>query len=124
MRLLISYLHLRLCSTIEWFAYNGKGNKERTVLLMSITDNLRNSLLGESVVLWTEPKNLSGLARNAIVKIVSVVGNGGNEAIVTIESSETVLYIVLTTAAQGRFVDNAFSLRKAEQKVELNARVV
>ena len=76
----------------------------------------KNFAQGENTILLSNPYLLK-VPDGAKVHYDIIESENGISIILT--TDKTVLYVVLTTRAQGHFEDNAFSIRKGETKVSL-----
>lgn len=108
-------------SSLERFqAPRGWGpDKYDTVLIRVLDSNSGSILMEESSFLWRFPKAMPNIMRKVDVTLLSVKQQGldNSTAEVTISSSGLALFVVLTTAAPGRFKENAFVLRPHQTKV-------
>ena len=89
------------------------------VLLIHVSDDDSGmTLMKESTSLLVMPKNLRGLSQPVSIQILSVEKSDDvGSATVSLVSDRMAVYIVLTTRAQGRFLDNVFALRANQEKV-------
>ncbi|CAB9515754.1 Beta-mannosidase A [Seminavis robusta] len=88
-------------------------------MLISVTDSESGGTLAEeSIFLWKPlPKTTPNLSLFVHVQVKSIeVGPDKSAALVTVESDGLALYVVLTTGAPGRFLENAFALRPNQPK--------
>ena len=87
------------------------------VVLLRLEDAEAKNQLCENTFLNRMPKQIDGLATPVNIKLNIVKKSTDEYATIGVRSDNLALYVVLTTRAQGRFSDNAFSLRPFETKV-------
>lgn len=91
-------------------------NQHTTVLESTVTDESGN-IVSTNVNLFLPPVNLTVAAANVKVTVADAA-NGDGTVGVTVESAANVLWLTLTTQAQGRFSDNAFLLRAGSKTLQ------
>jgi len=97
---------------IDYFSIDTSWDNKTSILVISVFDVNHNELMGQNVLLWSLPKKLKGLKKNMdAVYIQSVTVDNTGKAEITLFARNTALFIVMTTQAQGRFDDNAFSMK-------------
>mmetsp|Transcript_2084 Transcript_2084/g.3108 ORF Transcript_2084/g.3108 Transcript_2084/m.3108 type:complete len:89 (+) Transcript_2084:495-761(+) len=74
-------------------------------------------LAKKNIVMWTVPKYLRCLSKDASVLIESIKYENGTAIELTLKVEKTVLYVHLTCEAQGRFEDNSFAMAAGSSKV-------
>ena len=85
-------------------------------LELMILDEKGGEVMGQNIALMVPPKRLAFLSGDARIDIEAVCSHDG-EVDLRLKTDQTVLYVVLTTIAQGRFTDNAFSMALHTSKV-------
>jgi len=96
----------------DYFSIDTSWDNKTSILVISVFDVNHNELMGQNVLLWSLPKKLKGLKKNMdAVYIQSVTVDNTGKAEITLFARNTALFIVMTTQAQGRFDDNAFSMK-------------
>ena len=100
-----------------WFPLPNDFRVGGEVILISVQDKEKSTVLQENVYLWNMPKNIPGLEEPVSVHVQSVEAGADGSAMVTLKSDRLALFVVLTTRAQGRFSENAFSLYPMKSKV-------
>ncbi len=74
-------------------------------------------LMGQNVVLWKEPKDLTNLALDPGISILSITSKENRDFDIVLHTEDTALYVGLTSTFQGRFDDNWFSMKAGSTKV-------
>ena len=94
-------------------------NTSNSVLVVEVTNNEGEIVMDQNTVLFSLPKNLHGLDRNAEVSVLMVNfnENDGGFIEVVLRANKTVLYVTLFCEYGSRFSDNAFTLRANKTKV-------
>lgn len=108
---------------IKWFHLPVDFIGENQVVLIDMeagTPGSTSRVSTESVFLETMPKNITGLGNSVSIKIMAVQGTDAGHALVSLETDRLALFVVLTTRAKGRFVENCFALRPLQKKVCIN----
>jgi hypothetical protein len=91
-------------------------NPHTTVLQSTVTDE-SGSVISTNINLLLPPVNLTVAPSNVKVTVADSPNKDGSVN-VTVESAANVLWLTLTTQAQGRFSDNAFLLRAGSKTLQ------
>lgn len=87
------------------------------VLIAEVTDTTTGALKSHNVMPFAAPKSMALPAANVTASVGDLEGRAAGGLVpITLHTTGTALYVVLTTAAAGRFSDNAVLLERGETK--------
>jgi len=99
----------------DWFSLSSKATQDGDLILLQANQAGERPL--ENVFLWNMPKDMSGLKLPVMIEILSSEQRNDGSVEIHIRSDNLAVFVVLTTLAQGRFIENCFSLRPNSVKV-------
>ena len=90
-------------------------NPQKHILFIYATNSFGKMYhMGQNVVLFSNPHTLMVPEK---AKVNTFIKENDDGIYILLSADKTILYVVLTTLAQGRFDDNAFAIKKGETKV-------
>eukprot|EP01050_Picozoa_sp_SAG11_P006275 SAG11_NODE_480_length_9107_cov_7.433171_3_plen_123_part_00 len=81
-------------------------------------DGSGGALQSKNIVPFVAPKAMVGLPAAAVTANVGIQQAGSGSVPITLTTNATAMYVVLTTAAAGRFSDNAFLMETGQTVVD------
>ena len=104
--------------TLGWLTFSNVvlPNVSTNILMATLIDNNTNTIVDEHIVHLTIPQNLLVLPATLSAMVASNPNSDGSIN-VTVSSTTVALFVTLTTAAPGRFSDNAFLLPNNQPRV-------
>lgn len=91
-------------------------NATTTILIAQLTDSNTSAVFDEHIVHLTAPVNLL-LSHATVVATVAPAPNADGSVDITVSTNAVALFVTLTTAAPGRFTNNAFHLLPGKPRV-------